>query len=90
MDSVRDPSRVDEAAAERQPFLSSPLSVGGHDGEDTAVASSDAVMADVALYTTPRSRAKLGTCALNFFLSGIAVAGVGVNITVHTCNSETS
>ncbi|GAB7331546.1 hypothetical protein MBLNU13_g02937t2 [Cladosporium sp. NU13] len=75
MDSVRNPSR--EPAAERQPFLQSPLLVNDHDGGNTAVASNDPVTTDAVPYTTPRSRAKLGTCALNFFLSGIAVAGVG-------------
>ncbi|GAB7331545.1 hypothetical protein MBLNU13_g02937t1 [Cladosporium sp. NU13] len=57
MDSVRNPSR--EPAAERQPFLQSPLLVNDHDGGNTAVASNDPVTTDAVPYTTPRSRAKL-------------------------------
>lgn len=86
MDSERNHSSVNGGhAAERHPLLPPPLPVNSHSDVDTAV------------YTTVRdsernilleSRTRLGASALNFFLSGIAMAAVGVSIACHPCTTE--
>ena len=74
--------------AERQPLLPSPLSTNDHPGEVTAdsieASAAEGSGIDILLGT----RMKLGVCALNFFLSGIAMAAVGVSITLYTCIPE--
>jgi len=89
MDSDRNPTPVDGGhAAERQPLLPSPLSVDGHSDIITAI-DAEAVAPDGSgIDTLVNSRTKLGASALNFFLSGIAMAAVGVSTTAHTCATD--
>ena len=86
MDVARDPSPVGDAAAERQALLPSALLAdrhpGGHDADGVDSATNTETR---SMILGPGSRAKLGASALNFFLSGIAMAAVGVNITVLSC-----
>lgn len=93
MNSDRNQSPVGGGhAAERQPLLPSPLSANGHPNTDTAfdtAVDTGGVVADGSgINTLVESRTKLGASALNFFLSGIAMAAVGVSITPRTYNSE--
>lgn len=89
MDSNRDSSPVgDGHAADRQPLLTSPLSVNGHLHVDAAINTEGVAAENHGINTLVESRMKLGASALNFFLSGIAMAAVGVSITAHTCISE--
>lgn len=84
MDSDSNSSPVDGGnAAERQPLLPSPLSVNNHHDVDAAI-----VVDGSSINTLMKSRMKLGACALNFFLSGIAMAAVGVSIAAHTCTAD--
>jgi hypothetical protein len=75
-------------AADRQPLLPSPLSSSGHFDADTAHASGREADDQFEINTLVDSRMKLGATALNFFLSGIAMAAVGVGNTAHTCTTE--
>lgn len=81
MDSDRNSSPVDGGhAAERQPLLPSPLSVNGHHDIHATIDAEGIVGNDSGTNTLIESRMKLGASALNFFLSGIAMAAVGVSI----------
>jgi hypothetical protein len=82
MDSDRNHSSIDGGQpAERQPLLPSPLSTNGHPDRITADSTETS-------NTLLDSRMKLGASALNFFLSGIAMAAVGVGITAHACSLD--
>ena len=86
MDSASSPSRVDDgAAAERQPLLPSPPSMS-HPNVYTAIEG--AAAENDGIDTLLESRIKLGASALNFFLSGIEMAAIGVGITAHKHTSE--
>lgn len=92
MDSDRNQSPVDGGhATERQPLLPSPLSANGHPNVDTAfntaVETERVTTDDRNINTLLESRMKLGASALNFFLSGIAMAAIGVSIAPHMYNS---
>lgn len=81
MDSDHNPPPVDGGhAAERQPLLPSPLSVNGQYDIDTVTDAEGVVADESGINTLVKSRMKLGASALNFFLSGIAMAAVGVSI----------
>jgi hypothetical protein len=85
MASDRSDSPIDgDHAAERQPLLSSPLSANGHHDGHTAIDAEGVAAGNPEINTLQESRLKLGASALNFFLSGIAMAAVGVSITAHT------
>jgi len=89
MDSDRNQSPVDGGhAAEHQPLLPSPLSVNGHRNVNTAINIEDVAAQDFGISTLLESRTKLSASALNFFLSGIAMAAVGVSIAFSPCTSE--
>jgi hypothetical protein len=93
MDSDRNQSPVEGGhAAERQSLLPSPLSANGHPNIDTAfntaVETEGVTTDDSSINTLLKSRMKLGASALNFFLSGIAMAAVGVSIAPHTYTTE--
>lgn len=75
-------------AAERQPLLPSPLSDNGHPDADTTVDAERVAVDGSGFNTLQQSRLKLGASTLNFFLSGIAMAAVGVSIITHTRTSE--
>ena len=84
MDSDRNSSPVDGGhAAERRPLLPSPFSVNSHHDVVAAI-----VVDGSGINTLIESRMKLGASALNFFLSGIAMAAVGVSIAAHTCTAD--
>jgi hypothetical protein len=86
MDSERNHSSANGGhAAERQPLLPPPLPVNGHPDVDTAVYIT---VRDSDSNTLLEFRTKLGASALNFFLSGIAMAAVGVSIACHPCTIE--
>lgn len=86
MDYASSPSRVDDgAAAERQPLLPS-LPPVNHPNVYTAIKG--AAADNDGINTLLESRTKLGASALNFFLSGIAMAAIGVGITAHKHTSE--
>jgi hypothetical protein len=89
MDSDGNRSPVDGGlAAERQPLLSTPLPGDGHPNVNTAIDAEGVAADEAGTHVLPDSRMKLGACALNFFLSGMAMAAVGVSIITHTCTSE--
>jgi hypothetical protein len=80
----REPSLVDDVAAERQPLLPPPIPADGRPDGNTAVQVENAVTTVARISTLPEFRARLGASALNFFLSGIAMAAVGVITSAHT------
>jgi len=84
MESDRDPSYVDGFATERRPLLSSPHLANSHLDRDTAEEIDNAVAFRTVLHTSLDFRAKLGASAFNFFLSGIAMAAVGVSIIAYS------
>jgi hypothetical protein len=89
MDSDRNHSSIDGGQpAERQPLLPSPLSTNGHPDRITADSTEASAAEDSGTNTLLESRMKLGASALNFFLSGIAMAAVGVGITAHACSLD--
>jgi hypothetical protein len=89
MASDRDHSHADGGhATERQPLLPSPLSVNDRPNADTAIDTEVVAEEDSGFNTLQESRLKLGASALNFFLSGIAMAAVGVSIAAQACISE--
>jgi hypothetical protein len=71
-------------AAERQPLLSTPLPEDGHPNVNTAIDAESIATDEAGTHVLPDSRMKLIACALNFFLSGIAMAAVGVSTAAHT------
>jgi hypothetical protein len=73
---------------ERQPLLSTPRPADGHPDRDAADNIEASAAEDSSTDTLLDSRMKLGASALNFFLSGIAMAAVGVSMTSHTCVPE--
>lgn len=85
MDSSQVTPAIDDVAPERQSLLSSPLVENGESDEGNAAGEDDAYMTanahqDILL----ACRAKLGASALNFLLSGIAMAAVGASPTQRT------
>ena len=86
MDSERNQESVNGGpAAERQPLLPPPFPVNDHPDVDTAVYTT---VQDSDSNTLLEFHTKLGASALNFFLSGIAMAAVGVSIACHPCTTE--
>ena len=75
-------------AGERQPLLPSPLSTNDHSDIDTVVDAEGAAVDDSGTNVLLHFRTKLVASALNFFLSGIAMAAVGVSINLYTCSLE--
>ena len=89
MDSDGNRSPIDGGlVAERQPLLSTPLPGDGHPNVNTAINAEGITTDEAGTHVLLNSRMKLGACALNFFLSGIAMAAVGVSTAAHTCISE--
>jgi hypothetical protein len=89
MTSDRNSSHDDGGhATERQPLLQSPLSVNDRPDADTAIDTEDVAAGNPEINTLQVSRSKLSASALNFFLSGIAMAAVGVSIVAHAYTSK--
>lgn len=85
MDSNGNRSLVDGSlASEHQPLLSTPLPGDGHPNVNTAIDTEGIAADETSTHVLPDSRMKLGASALNFFLSGIAMAAVGVSTAAHT------
>ena len=91
MDSTSNYSRgnggATGAAAEHQPLLPSPPFVN-HPNVYTAIDAKGVATDDNRINSLLESRMKLGASALNFFLSGAAMAAVGVGITAQKHTSE--
>jgi len=86
MASDRDHSHADGGhATERQPLLPSQLSVHDRPNADTAIDTESVAAGNFEINTLQESRLNLGASALNFFLSGVAMAAVGVSITPQIC-----
>ena len=62
--------------------------MNGHRNVNTAINIEDVAAQDFGISTLLESRTKLSASALNFFLSGIAMAVVGVSIAFSPCTSE--
>lgn len=78
MDIARDASRTRGVVTERQPLLPSPPSENDGSNPSNSVDMYNSVTDDSNLHVSSRMGTKLGASALNFFLSGIAMAAVGV------------
>jgi hypothetical protein len=75
MSADRNSLSTDSMAPERRPLLPSPLS--GND--DSVVSAAPEEPGNTDTGTLLEHRAELSACALNFLLSGIAMAAVGVS-----------
>jgi hypothetical protein len=88
--SLRDALFVDGVATERQPLLPPLHLADGHLNGDPAITLNTASTPHNASGTPPGFQIRLGACALNFYLSGVAMAAVGVCITIHIGTAEGS
>jgi hypothetical protein len=85
-----DPQFVADGATERQPLLPPPNLADAHNDRDAASSTETQATLQIVSHTVRESRVKLGACSLNFFLSGIAMAAVGVGTTTYEFLAESS